>query len=72
MTFLCYCLLFRMPRPYEYPDMAALLAADVSDLDEQNAALRLENLRLRMMVSETLEIAHQCLARLFAQTQAKS
>lgn len=43
-------------------DVAALLAADVNSLETTNLTLTGENLVLRELLSEALDIAHQAIA----------
>ncbi len=60
-----------MDSPYELPDALSLLAADVADMEYQIDALNADNKRLRLMLSEAMEIAHQAVSRAFALSQAK-
>ncbi len=52
--------------PLDDSGAAELLAADVLDLEAENALLRQQNRILREMLSESLDIAHQSIAHIAA------
>lgn len=57
-----------MTREYEFQNAEQLLAADVIALEYALLESKRESDMLRLMLSESLEISHQAIARLWQKT----